>query len=289
MDEKSVVSFKKRNAFADVWHRMRRDKAAMGGLGFLILLILCAVFAPIVCRFDYAAQDLRNTFQFPDGVHWFGTDRVGRDVFARIIYGARVSFAIAFTSEAISLCIGTTLGVLACFYKRLDNLIMRVMDVLMAMPSTLMSIAIIGALGPGVRNLIIALTIANIPSYARISRAAVLTIIDQEYIEAAKSVGVNNWRLVFAHILPNSIGTIIIAGTMNIAVTIIRCAGLSFVGLGISAPTPEWGSMLAEGRQYIRTAWYLTVIPGLFIMATAYACNLLGDALRDALDPRLQN
>ena len=285
-----VQKKKKSGPWREVWRRLKRNKAAMFGLLVLTVLILAAVFAKYVAPFHYDDQDLLRTFQTPNSVHWFGTDNFGRDIFSRIVYGAQVSLRVGIVAVGIAMIIGGALGAIAGYYGgKLDNVIMRVIDVLLAIPSILLAISIVAALGTELRNVMIAVGISSIPSYARIVRASVLSLRDQEFIEAARAVGANDTRLIVKHIVPNSMAPIIVQGTIGVAGAILSAAGLGFIGLGIQPPLAEWGAMLNDGRQYIRDYPHLTMFPGLAIMVTIFALNLLGDGLRDALDPRLKS
>ncbi|SMP67437.1 ABC transporter permease [Anoxynatronum buryatiense] len=281
---------KKRSQWLEVWRRLKQNKAAMVGLFIITILILSAIFAPWIAPYHYDDQDLLRTFQSPSREHLLGTDNFGRDILSRIIYGSRISLMVGFIAVSISLIVGGFLGAVAGYYGgRLDNIIMRGIDILMAIPSILLAISIVASLGPGLRNVMIAVGIATIPTYARIVRASVITIKDQEFIEAARAVGANDMRIISKHIMPNSLAPLIVQGTLGVANAILSAAGLSFIGLGFQPPTPEWGAMLSQGRQYIRDYWHMTTFPGLAIMTTIFGLNLLGDGLRDALDPRLKN
>lgn len=281
---------RKKSQLIEVWKRLRKSKLAVFGLVILIILILVAIFAKQIAPFDYAAQDLQHTFEFPGAKHIFGTDNFGRDIFSRIIYGTRISLSVGFIAVGIAAVVGGILGAAAGYYGGLiDNIIMRFMDVLLAIPQILLAIAIVAALGSGMQNLMIAVGISSIPGYARIVRASVLSIKDQEFVEAAKAAGSSDARIIFHHIIPNSMAPIIVQATLGVAIAILTAAGLSFIGLGIQPPTPEWGSMLSGGRQYIRDYWYMTLFPGLAIVITIFSLNVLGDGLRDALDPKLKS
>jgi len=285
-----VQKKKKSGPWREVWRRLKRNKAAMFGLLVLTVLILAAVFAKYVAPFHYDDQDLLRRFQTPNSVHWLGTDNFGRDIFSRIVYGAQVSLRVGIVAVGIAMIIGGALGAIAGYYGgKLDNVIMRIIDVLLAIPSILLAISIVAALGTELRNVMIAVGISSIPSYARIVRASVLSLRDQEFIEAARAVGANDTRLIVKHIVPNSMAPIIVQGTIGVAGAILSAAGLGFIGLGIQPPLAEWGAMLNDGRQYIRDYPHLTMFPGLAIMVTIFALNLLGDGLRDALDPRLKS
>lgn len=287
--EKNINGHKRvrRGPFAEVMFRLRKSPLAMFGLGVIALLIICALFADFIAPYNYATQDLDHMFETPSRQFLLGTDEFGRDILSRLIYGARVSLQVGFIAVSIALVAGGTLGAAAGFYGgRVDNSIMRVMDVLLSVPQTLMAIAIAAALGPGLMNLMIAVGISATPRYARIVRSSVLTIRGMEFIEAAQAVGSSDFRIIMKHIIPNSMAPIIVQSTLGVASAILNAAGLSFIGLGIQPPNPEWGAMLSGGRQYIRDYPHLTLYPGLTIMITILALNFLGDGLRDALDPK---
>lgn len=281
----------KQNGFwRDVWVRLRRNKGAMFALGMLVLLVLCAIFADFIAPYPYELQDYSATFQFPNAKHWLGTDNFGRDILSRIIHGSRVSLLVGFSSIITAIIFGGILGAISGYYGgKIDNVLMRAMDILMAIPGMLLAISLAAALKPGLMNLVIAIAIADIPGYARVVRASVLTIKDQEFIEAAQCIGGSDPHIIFKHILPNCLAPIIVQATLGMAGAILSAASLSFLGLGIQPPTPEWGSMLSASRQYIRQYWHMATFPGLAIMITIFSLNVLGDGLRDALDPRLKN
>lgn len=290
-EKNSENKIKKRSQWAEVWRSLKKNKMALCGLFIIVSLILLAVFADYIADYDTVVikQDLRSRLKPPSAKHWLGTDEFGRDIFARLIHGSRVSLKVGVLAVGISIVLGGTLGAVAGYYGgKLDNIIMRVMDIFLAVPSILLAIAIVSALGPNLVNLMIAISISSVPSYARIVRASVLSIRDQEFIEAAKAIGASDTRIIFRHIVPNALAPVIVQGTLGVAGAILATAGLSFIGLGIQPPAPEWGSMLSGGRQYLRYAWWVTTFPGLAIMVTILSLNLLGDGLRDALDPRLK-
>ncbi len=273
----------------EIAYRLWQNKAAMAGLLILLVYVFLAIFADHLAPYGFDDQDLSRRFIRPSAKYLFGTDNLGRDIFSRIIYGTRISLRVGLISVAISSSIGTLLGAIAGFYgKAVDNIIMRCVDVMLAIPSILLAISIAAALGPGLSNVMIAISIGSIPSFARIVRASVLTVKEQEFVEAARSIGASDLRIIVRHILPNCLATIIVQATLGVAGAILSTSGLSFIGLGISPPTPEWGSMLSAGRQYIRDHGYIVFFPGLAIMITIFALNLFGDGLRDALDPRLK-
>lgn len=289
--ENTKQTNKKRSQWREVWRMLKKNKMALLGLGILVILVLLALFADVIADYDTVVikQNLANRLKGPSAEHWLGTDEFGRDIFARLVHGARVSLKVGIIAVGISIILGGILGALAGFYGgRIDNIIMRIMDVFLAVPSILLAIAIVSALGPSIINLMVAISISSVPRYARIVRASVLSIRDQEFVEAARAIGANNARIIFRHIIPNSLAPVIVQGTLGVASAILSTAGLSFIGLGIQPPAPEWGSMLSGGRQYLRYAWWVTTFPGVAIMITILSLNLLGDGLRDALDPRLK-
>ena len=282
---------RKKSQVADIWRRLRKNKMAVLGLVILSLIILLAVFADLL--FDYETLVIQQSAALrlkpPSAEHWLGTDEVGRDILARIVHGARISLPVAFVTIAAATVIGGLLGAISGYGSRqLDNVIMRIMDVFLAIPSILLSIALVAALGTSMTNMILAISISNIPPFARIVRSAVMTIKNEEYIEAARAIGASDARIIVKHILPNCMAPIIVQATLSIAGSILAIASLSFIGLGISPPTPEWGSMLSTGRQFFRAAWWVCAFPGFAIMLTILSLNLLGDGLRDALDPKLK-
>ena len=278
-----------RGPLAEVLFRLSKSPLAMFGLAIILLLVFCAIFAEMISPYDPTAQDLAHMFETPSSAHWLGTDEFGRDILSRLIYGARVSLQVGFVAVGIALVLGGFLGAVSGYYGgRLDNAIMRVMDVLLSIPQTLLAIAIVAALGPSLMNLMIAVGISAVPTYARIVRGSVLSIRNMEFVEAARAVGSPDLRIILKHIIPNSMAPIIVQATLGVASAILNAAGLSFIGLGIQPPNPEWGAMLSGGRQYIRDFPHMTLYPGLAIMFTILALNFLGDGLRDALDPKLK-
>lgn len=280
---------RRRTQWAEVWRRLRRNRMAMFGLAIIMIIVFTAIFADVIAPYDYREQNLLRVADPPSREHLLGTDDLGRDILSRIIQGARVSLQVGFVAVSISLVFGGTLGALAGYYGgNLDNVVMRFMDVLLAIPSILLAIAIVSAFGGGLANVMIAVGIATIPVYARIVKASVISIKEQEFIEAARAIGATDLRIILKHILPNSMAPIIVQGTLGVAIAILSAAGLSFIGLGIEPPTPEWGAMLSSGRHLIRRAPHVATFPGIAIMITIFSLNLLGDGLRDALDPRLK-
>ena len=282
---------KKRSQFEEVWRRLKKNKMAMIGLALVVFLILLAVFADFLFDYDSVVikQNTAIRLQGPSAEHWFGTDEFGRDILARLVHGGRISLVVGVIAVAIALTIGGTLGAISGFFGgTVDMVISRLMDVLLAVPSLLLSITIVSALGPSIINLMIAIAVSSVPGYARIVRSSVMTVRDNEFVEAAKAIGANDAQIIASHILPNCLAPIIVQVSLKVASAILSTSGLSFLGLGVKAPTPEWGSMLSGGRAYLRNAPHLTVFPGLCIMLTILSLNLLGDGLRDALDPKLK-
>mgnify|MGYP004695136645 FL=1 len=283
------ATIKKRSQAADVWRRLKKSRLAMIGLFGLAVLVFCALFADLIAPYDYALQDYTALNQTPSLAHPFGTDNFGRDIFSRVIYGARISLVMGFISLLIGALVGCVLGAIAGFFgKRLESLIMRACDIMMSIPSTVLAIVITTTLGPGLVNAIIALSISTIPTFARVVRGSTLTVKDQEFIEAARCIGAKNSHIIMHYILPNVLAPIIVQATLGIGKSIIMLAALSFLGLGIQPPTPEWGSMLSTARTFMRDYPHEVIFPGLAIMFTVLSLNLFGDGLRDALDPKLK-
>ena len=280
---------RKYGRFRETWRRLKKNKAAMVGLFVLSTLVICALFPEKIAPYGYDDQLLSRKFISPCKQFLFGTDNLGRDIFSRVVFGTRISLQIGLISVGISAFLGIVLGSLAGFYGGfIDNRIMRGVDIMLAIPSILLAISIVAALGPGILNLMIAIGIGSTPGFARIVRASILGVKEQEFIEAARSIGAGDVRIIQKHILPNCAAPIIVQATMSVASAILSAASLSFIGLGVQPPTPEWGTMLSAGRQFIRDYWYIVTFPGLAIMVTILALNLFGDGLRDALDPKLK-
>lgn len=277
--------------FKEIFRRMKKNKAAMIGLVIITLIILTAVFADFISPYEYGIkQNSKERLLPPSSTHLFGTDGNGRDVFTRVIHGARTSLTLGLVTTLISAVGGGVLGACAGYYGgRLDDYIMRVLDTIMCIPNMLLALSIVAALGSGIGNLLIAITISNIPVFARIIRAVVLSIVENDYIEAAKACGTRDWRIIHRHILKNAMGPIVIQATMSISKMILLAASLSFLGLGVQPPAPEWGTMLSEAREFMRRAPYLMIFPGAAIVLSVLSLNLVGDGLRDALDPRLKS
>lgn len=283
--------YKKRSTFVTILRQLRKNKGAIIGLVMMTIIVALALLAPVIYdyRQDVIAMNLRARLQPPSSEHWFGTDDMGRDILARVIWGARYSVAVGVIAVMIALVIGVSLGAAAGYVGGpFENVIMRLTDIFSSIPSVLMAIAVVSALGKSTANLMIAVGIASTAPFVRVARAAVLTVREEEYIESARAIGMPEWQIVLFHIIPNCVSQIIVQATLRVGSAIISSAQLSFLGLGVPAPAPEWGSMLAAGRSYIRGYSYMTLFPGLAIMVTVLSLNLIGDGLRDAMDPRLK-
>lgn len=274
----------------EAFWQLKKNKLAVFGAFIIIFFVLVAIIAPFIAPYGYDQLHAGERLTGPSAQNWFGTDDLGRDIFTRIVYGARISLFVGFFSVTGALVMGTLLGVIAGFFGRwVDLLISRIFDVLLAFPSILLAIAIVAILGPSLQNALLAIAIINIPIFGRLVRSRVLSIREEEYILAAKALGMKNSRILFHHILPNSVAPIIVQATLSFGSAILEAAALGFLGLGAQPPTPEWGKMLSDARQYIQTAPWTVLFPGLSIMLVVLGFNLLGDGLRDALDPKMKN
>jgi peptide/nickel transport system permease protein len=269
--------------------RVLRSKGAVGGFAILLLLALAALVAPVLPLTDPIQIDPPRALYSPGFPYLFGSDQYGRDVFSRVVFGSRVSLVVGPIAVGIALVPGVTVGLLAGYYGRwVDAALMRVVDVMLAFPGILLALGIVAVLGPSLTSLMVAVGISSIPTYARLTRASVLSAREQLYVDAARVVGASDVAILLRHILPNVVAPIIVVGTLGVGAAILIAATLSFLGLGSQPPLPEWGRMLSEGRQYLREQWWIATFPGLAIMLTVLALNMLGDGLRDALDPRLK-
>ncbi|RHW34801.1 ABC transporter permease [Lysinibacillus yapensis] len=275
------------------WRTFRKSKSALIGSALVLFFIALAIFGPFIAPEGINEQKLQDpTLRLapPSSEYWFGTDDFGRDIFSRVVYGARISLAVGFLSVILSIVVGSFLGVIAGYYGRwLDTIISRIFDIMLAFPSILLAIAIVSILGPSLQNALIAIAIINIPNFGRLIRSKVLSVKEEEYIVAAKAIGMKDSRILYRHILPNSFSPVIVQGTLAIATAIIEAAALSFLGLGAEAPQPEWGKMLSDARVHLMTAPWTMIFPGVAIMLTVLGFNLMGDGLRDALDPKMKN
>jgi peptide/nickel transport system permease protein len=274
----------------EVWRRLKRNRAAMAGGIIVLLFVATALLAPWLSPHHPNEGDLTKRLKAPDREHFLGTDPLGRDLLSRVIYGARISLQIQIVAVMIALFVGTILGMVGGYYGgTFDNLIMRIMDILLAFPGIFLAIAIIAVLGPGLTNLMLAAGIYSIPQFARIVRGSVLSLKEKEFVEAAKAVGENDFNILLRYLLPNSMAPIIVQTTLRMATVLLTASGLSFLGLGVQPPTPEWGAMLSNARAYLITAPHVATVPGLAIMLVVMGFNLFGDGLRDSLDPRLRD
>ncbi|TSI10869.1 nickel transporter permease [Lysinibacillus sp. BW-2-10] len=274
----------------EAWRSFKKGKAALVGAAIVLFFIFLAVFGPLFVPQGINDQNLSARLLPPSSEYWFGTDDFGRDIFSRIVHGARISLAVGFLSVILSAVVGSFLGMIAGYYGRwIDTIISRIFDIMLAFPSILLAIAIVSILGPSLQNALIAIAIINIPNFGRLIRSKVLSVKEEEYIVAARAIGMKDARILFRHVLPNSLSPVIVQGTLAIATAIIEAAALSFLGLGATAPQPEWGKMLSDARIHIMTAPWTILFPGIAIMLTVLGFNLMGDGLRDALDPKMKN
>jgi peptide/nickel transport system permease protein len=279
-----------RSNWAMAWHSLRRNRLALFGLTVLVLLAAMTILAPWVAPYDPTKMDYNNLVAPPGSVHLFGTDDLGRDILSRVIWGGRESLHVAVIAILISLTGGLVLGLISGYYGGIvETLIMRVADVFLAFPSILLMLSIVAVLGPSLTTVLIALAISQIPAYTRIVRASVLGAKNLEYVTAARVVGTSNRRIMSRHILPNIVSPLIVYSTVMLGGMIYVTTGLSYIGLGAQPPSPEWGAMLNYGRVYLREAWWMSVFPGAAIFVAVLSVNLLGDGLRDALDPKSRN
>lgn len=283
---------KKRSNMGEIWHRLRKNKLSMLCLVILVIMILSIIFAGVLSPYDYAEQDLTQRFALPSKEHWMGCDDYGRDLLTRLLVGGRYSLLIAILSVAIGIVCGMVIGALCGFFgKRIDSTLMRIMDVIMSIPGMMLAICISVAMGSGVFNTALALAVGTIPIIARQLRSSTMLINSQEYIEAARSFGESNFKIIMTHVIPNCMAPIIVQASLYIGGAIMGIAGLSFLGLGVQPPTPEWGNILNNGLDFIydfSTRWHVIVFPALFIVVAELCFNLLGDGLRDAMDPRMR-
>lgn len=283
--------YKKRSSLGMVWHQLKKNKGAIIGLILILLVVILALCAPLIYDYktDIVKNHVRERMLPPSSEHWFGTDDLGRDIFARVIWGARYSLAVGVVAVMFALVVGVTLGAIAGYVGGVfEDIVMRICDIFSSIPSVLLAIAVVSAMGKSTVNLMIAVGLASSAPFTRVARAAVLVVRDEEYVEAARAIGMRDWQIILEHILPNCVSQIIVQATLRVGSAIISAAQLSFLGLGVPAPAPEWGAMLSTGRQFIRDYSYMTLFPGLAIMLCVLSLNLLGDGLRDALDPKLK-
>jgi len=291
-DVPAARHYKKKSQATAIWRRFKKNKMAMIGLVIFSIMVIIAVCSPIFINYekDVITQTISQRYQAPSLTHLVGTDQFGRDILCRVLWGARISMSVGIAVVALSLIIGSILGASAGFFGGTwDNVVMRLMDILLAIPGTMLAITIVAAMGNSIPNLLLALGIEQVPKMTRIVRSSVLTLKRADYIEAARACGTSNARIIFRHILPNAIGPILVQATLTVARTIISIAGLSFIGLGIQPPSPEWGAMISEAKSQLMNYPYLVMAPGIAIILTVTSLTLIGDGLRDALDPKLKN
>jgi peptide/nickel transport system permease protein len=272
-----------------LWRRFRRNKGAVFGLGVFVAIVVMALCADFIAPYDPLEQNYARIMEGPSVDHWLGTDSFGRDMLSRIIYGARIALIVGILAVLLAMVIGVTLGLISGYYGGIiDSVIMRIMDGVFAFPILILAIALMAVMGFGVRNVIIAVAVVSIAPFARVTRGDVLAVREEPYIEAARLAGIRNTAVIFRHVLPNVLAPIIVQGALRVSAAIITEAGLSFLGLGPPPPTPVWGSMIAEGRNFIVMAPHISTFPGIALMITVVGLNLLGDGLRDTLDPKLK-
>jgi len=272
-----------------VWKRLRRNRLAMFGLFIIVTFVVLAVLAPWIAPYDPTQSSFAKRLAGPSKEHWLGNDELGRDLFSRLLYGARISLRIGLISIGIGMAVGVPLGLVSGYYGRwVDLIVQRFIDVMLAFPGILLAIVLVSAFGVGLENVILAVGIVSIPTYARIVRGSVLALKEAEFVQAARAAGARDLSIIVRHILPNCVAPVIVQSSLQVGSSILWAAGLGFLGLGAQPPTPEWGTILSRGRQYIMTAPHITTFTGLAIMLVVLGFNLLGDGLRDALDPRLK-
>ena len=273
----------------EAWKRFKRNSTAIVGLVIVGILILIAIFAPLIAPFDYQTQDYSSMMQKPSAAHFFGTDQFGRDIFSRIIYGTRYSLMIGLFCTLAAFFSGGLLGIIAGYFGGIvDTIIMRIMDVFQSIPMILMAMCIVAVLGNGIPQLVAAIMFASMPTMARNNRAAILRVRGSDFIESSEAIGVGQLRMIMKHMIPNAVGVMIIYFVGFLAASIMMMAAMSYIGVGLSAPTPEWGLILNDGKAYLTSAPYMMLFPAMMIMITCFAFNLTGDGLRDAFDPKMK-
>ena len=290
LEGEEIEIYKGRSMAQETWRRLKRNKGAMIGIIFLVALMLATTVASFVYDYDKDIIAMsKDRFMPPSKDHILGTDNMGRDIFARVLYGAKYSLVISLGSTAIGLAVGLFLGALAGYYGGLiDNIVMRVTDIFYSIPYIMIAVVVVSMLGTSTMNLLLAMALGTFSNFARIGRASVMTVRDQEFIEAGRAIGLPTGKTIVKHVLPNCLSPIIVQTTLKVGSNIISASSLSFLGVGVTPPTPEWGAMLSDGRSYIRSSGWMCLFPGLAIMFTVLALNLLGDGLRDAMDPKLK-
>jgi len=270
------------------WRRFRRNKLALTGLTIILLLTIIAIFAPLIAHYDPLEQNLISRLQTPSKEHWFGTDDLGRDVFSRVVHGTRISLTVGFLAIGMSTIIGTTVGLVSGYFGgRIDLILMRLVDIMLCFPTFFLILMVIAFLEPSIYNVMIVIGLTSWSGLARLVRGECLSVREREYISAAHLLGLSTGRILFVHILPNVFAPILVSATLGVGSAILVESALSFLGLGVQPPTPSWGNILTSGKDYIYLAWWLSLFPGLAILITVLAYNLLGEGLRDVFDPRM--
>ncbi|RQW87509.1 MAG: ABC transporter permease [Geobacter sp.] len=283
------MSFKTSYFYTVFWQRFRRNRFAMAGACIVIGLFLLSLLAPLITPCDPTTIDAYHVLLPPSATHWMGTDELGRDVLTRVIYGARISLKVGFVAVGIAITIGTVVGLLSGYYGGwVDAILMRVVDIMLCFPTFFLILAVIALLEPSIWYIMLIIGVTGWMGVARLVRAEVLSIKERDYITAARSIGASNSRIIFRHILPNAAAPVFVAATLGVAGAILTESALSFLGIGVQPPTPSWGNILTSGKDYLEFAWWLSLFPGVAILVTVLAYNLLGEGIRDALDPRLQ-
>ncbi len=286
-DEGAELLEKPESPIREMWDSLRENTAAIVGLCIIVFLVIIAALGPLIMPYDPNSSDMTKSFLTPSVQHWFGTDQLGRDIFSRIIAGARISLTVGLSAVIISLSVGVLLGSISGYFGgKTDTIVMRLMDMMLAIPSILLAIAFMAALGKGIDKAVIAIGLVSIPEYARIVRGSILSVKENDYVQAARVIGNKNSRIIFNHILPNVLSSIVVRATLGISTAVLDTAALGFLGLGVQPPAAEWGDMLGRARGFIFSAPYTLIFPGIAITVTVLAFNLLGDGLRDALDPK---
>ena len=282
------MSLKESFFYQVFWKRFRHNRFAVAGGGVVIALLLISVLAPWITAYDPDSLDLYNVLVPPSAAHWFGTDELGRDVFTRVLFGAKISLKVGFVAVGIAVLIGTLIGLVSAYYGGwVDNLLMRFVDIMLCFPTFFLILAVIAMLEPSIWYIMIIIGLTGWMGVARLVRAEVLSIRERDYIMAAKSIGASDFRIIFRHVLPNAMSPVLVSATLGVAGAILTESALSFLGIGVQPPTPSWGNILTSGKDYIEFAWWLSLFPGLAILVTVLSYNLLGEGIRDALDPRL--
>lgn len=288
--EENLTQKKSRGYARDTWIRLRQNPGAILGIILLAALVMLSVLAPLLTPYDPAEPELLSQLTPPNSDHLFGTDDFGRDIFTRVLYGGRISLTVGLIALAIGAVLGTLVGLISGFYgKRVDAVLMWFIDVLLAFPGILLALLVVSILGVELRNVMLAVGVSMIPRFARLVRGTVLSAKENLYVDAARVIGAPEARVLLRHVLPNIISPVIVLATLSLGTAIIIASGLSFLGLGAKPPSPEWGAMLSAGRQFIQRQWWVATFPGVAILLTVVAVNLIGDGLRDALDPRMRN